>query len=111
MGWTLLRLASATMAGSGSMSGNSSAAMTKQQVSPRTSMMSSRRDMAASQVTHRGEGFSSGPPGVSRYHLPFISEYWPPLDLEAEPAAALGPDGKIQLGRPGVPLPFVDGEA
>ena len=53
--------------------------MTKQQVSPRTSMMSSRRDMAASQVRHRGEGFSSGPPGVSRYHLPFSSESWPPL--------------------------------
>ena len=43
--------------------------------------------------------------------MPFSSEILAALDLEAEPAAALGPDGKVQLGRTGVPLPLVDGEA
>ena len=71
-------------------------------------MMSSRRDMAASQVTHRGEGFSSGPPGGFQVPLAIYQRDLAALDLEAEPAAALGPDGKVQLGRPGVPLPLVD---
>ena len=53
--------------------------MTEQQVYPRVSTISSRRDMAASQVWHSGEGFSPWPSRASRCGLPFSGDYRAPL--------------------------------
>ena len=49
----------------------------------------------------QGRGLLLGAAGGFQVPLAIYQRVLAALDLEAEPAAALGPDGKVQLGDPG----------
>ena len=89
--WALLCLASATMAGSGSKSGNRSTAMTRKQESQRISTMPSREEtwLRPRSGTTGKRLLHGGSSRVSRGRLPLFSNYCPPLTCMPKSAARL----------------------